>query len=69
MNNRENVWDIVIEPKPHPIAWWVVRPLVAILLLSIVGIPVGILIGAAAVKPWKEHKAWKESEQESLRDQ
>lgn len=57
----QNVWDITIEPRPHKIAWWVVRPLVALLFLSIVGIPFGAIIGAAATKPWKEHKAWKES--------
>lgn len=58
---RENVWEIEVTPQPHRVAWWVVRPVVALLFLSIIGIPFGVIFAAAAAKPWKEHKAWKQA--------
>lgn len=60
MTKTVNVWEYEVEPRPHRIAWWLVRPLVAILFLTIVGIPLGLIFAAGATKAWQEHKAWKE---------
>lgn len=61
MRQQVDVWQYEIEPRRHRIAWWIVRPLVALCFVSIIGIPLGLLIAAAATKPWQEHKAWKQA--------
>ena len=58
MSSTWNVLEVEITPQPHRFVWWVMRPTIALLCVTVIGIPIGLGLGAALAKPLKEHKAW-----------
>lgn len=59
MSKTVNVWEYEVSPRRHRLAWWLGRPLVALMFLSIVGIPLGVIFAGGFAKAWQEHKMWR----------